>query len=632
MNRVPVPLLATLALATCGASPARPAIDPDAMAEASGGVQVEGYASARAYLHYLEARLAEHRGDAVRAVEEMRLAAVYDPRSADVRLALGWLYARADAVDKAEAEARRALALAPENAGAHLLLGKIHASRHRREPARAALEAAIARAPADPEAYLALLQLYSDLGDEHAARAVAARLARAIPEEPEGYRILARAALDRGDVVAAIRDLGRAAQLEPWDFESRIRLANLHESLGRRDRALDAYEEILGLDPDHEEALLGAARLALVQGDDAVARHHVERLLGSAPDGSRARKRAAIAYAAARRYREALALLDEATRLSPGDPEVAFHRGSVLEDERQFGAAARAYLEIPADAAELYAVARARAADLLSREQRHPEAIRLLGEALRELAAGKGGAFGGEVHARVPDGYRRAGGVGEGLRILESAAEVNPTPELLLALARALEDAGRPREAIARARAAHRQRPHDERYRIGLAATLERNGELDAAVALVREALARNPDDAAALNFLGYVWADRGIRLDEARELLERAVALRPDDGAVLDSLGWLLVRTGETERARALLERADALEPDDPVILDHLAEAYARTGRDAEAVRVWSRALELLEGDPMPRIRAGIEAKLRRAGAPGSTAAGVSRTPPVPK
>jgi tetratricopeptide (TPR) repeat protein len=611
MNRPSLLLPAALAL-NLAASPPRPPVDPDAMAEATGAVPMEGYASSRAYLHYLEARLAEQRGDLRQAIEEMRLAAVYDPGSADVRLALGWLYAAVDDLDKAEVEAKRALALAPRDGAAHLLLGKLHAARHRRGPAERALGAAIAAAPHDPEAYLALIQLYVDLGAEQAAKKVAERLSRAAPDEAEGYRILARAALDRGDSPGAAEALGEAARRDPWDFEARIQLGAIHERGGRHARALAAYEEILARDPDHEEALLGVARVALARGDDAAARESVERLVDSAPDGHRARKRAAIAYAAARRYREALALLDEATRLAPGDPELAFHRGTVLEEEGRFSAAARAYGEVPPEAVDLHAVARARAAGCHSREKRHPEAIRLLGEALREVGEGRGTAWSAEIYALVPEVYRRAGRAIEGLRLLEAAAARNPTPELLLALARSLEDAGRPGEAVARAWDAYRQRPFDERFLLGLAVTLERNGRLDDAVELVEGALSRDPDHAGALNFLGYVWADRGIRLDEARDLLERAARLRPEDGAILDSLGWLHVRRGEAEKAVPILERADALSPGDPVILDHLAEAYARTGRPALAVRLWGRALELLDGDPQPRVREGIEAKLR--------------------
>ena len=63
------------------------------------------------------------------------------------------------------------------------------------------------------------------------------------------------------------------------------------------------------------------------------------------------------------------------------------------------------------------------------------------------------------------------------------------------------------------------------------------------AEAVFRELLALRPDFAPALNYLGYMNADRGVHLEEALALIEKAVALEPDNGSYLDSLGWVLYR-----------------------------------------------------------------------------------------
>src|SRR5262249_30577624 len=65
-----------------------------------------------------------------------------------------------------------------------------------------------------------------------------------------------------------------------------------------------------------------------------------------------------------------------------------------------------------------------------------------------------------------------------------------------------------------------------------LGATHERNGDLGQAEKCFREALKLNPDDSETLNYLGYMWADRGVNLGEARTLIEKAVQLEPDNGA----------------------------------------------------------------------------------------------------
>ena len=95
------------------------------------------------------------------------------------------------------------------------------------------------------------------------------------------------------------------------------------------------------------------------------------------------------------------------------------------------------------------------------------------------------------------------------------------------------------------------------------------------------------------MNYLGYSFADRGIRLDEAEKLLRQAVALEPENGAFLDSLGWLRFKQGESRDAVKILEAAAQRAPD-VLIFDHLAQAYVSVHEHAKAADMWTRALTL--------------------------------------
>ena len=127
---------------------------------------------------------------------------------------------------------------------------------------------------------------------------------------------------------------------------------------------------------------------------------------------------------------------------------------------------------------------------------------------------------------------------------------------------------------------------------IGVA--LERLGEAKAAEAHLLRAIEINPDDAYALNYLGYWWADDGRNLDQAISMIEHAVATRPDSGFFVDSLGWVHYRLGDPQKAVAYLERATELEPADPEITGHLGDAYWALGRYDEARFKWRLALTL--------------------------------------
>ncbi|MBY0563423.1 MAG: tetratricopeptide repeat protein [Hyphomonadaceae bacterium] len=152
------------------------------------------------------------------------------------------------------------------------------------------------------------------------------------------------------------------------------------------------------------------------------------------------------------------------------------------------------------------------------------------------------------------------------------------------------------------------QQPQDWRLHFSRGAARERQGRhADAEADFVR-ALELSPDQPDVMNYLGYMWVDRGERLAEAMALIERAVALRPSSAAIIDSLGWAHYRLGNYERAQELIERAVTLEPADPTLNDHLGDVYWRLGRRTEARFQWRRTLTLNPDNP-----AQIQEKLER-------------------
>ena len=88
-------------------------------------------------------------------------------------------------------------------------------------------------------------------------------------------------------------------------------------------------------------------------------------------------------------------------------------------------------------------------------------------------------------------------------------------------------------------------------------AMYEKMNNLDAAEAQFRKVLEINPQNAGAMNYLGYMLADRNIRLQEAFKLIAKAVELEPNNGAYLDSLGWVNFRLGKLDEAETALRRA---------------------------------------------------------------------------
>lgn len=129
----------------------------------------------------------------------------------------------------------------------------------------------------------------------------------------------------------------------------------------------------------------------------------------------------------------------------------------------------------------------------------------------------------------------------------------------------------------------------------------EKTGNLTAAEQDLRFVLSVQPDNANALNALGYILADSNRQLDEALHLLTRALALRPEDPAIIDSMGWVLYRMGRHEEALLRLQRAFALLPNDEVAA-HLGEVLWAAGKHNEAGKTWQKGLKLNPDSEMIR------------------------------
>jgi Tfp pilus assembly protein PilF len=171
-------------------------------------------------------------------------------------------------------------------------------------------------------------------------------------------------------------------------------------------------------------------------------------------------------------------------------------------------------------------------------------------------------------------------------------------------------------EAAARAKEAIARLGDAPAVQFSYAAALERSGAWDSAVQQFRKLLAKQPDNPAALNYLGYMFADRGVNLEEARTLLIKAVDLEPTSGAFQDSLGWVYFRLGELDRAEKYLTEALRLEPFDATLREHVGDLFRARGDKAKAADSYRQALRLELEEAGQKER--IEKKLAEvAGAP---------------
>ncbi len=119
----------------------------------------------------------------------------------------------------------------------------------------------------------------------------------------------------------------------------------------------------------------------------------------------------------------------------------------------------------------------------------------------------------------------------------------------------------------------------------------EQLGKLDVLEQDLHEILKQYPDDAAALNALGYTLVEKTRRYQEAEKYLKKALSIKPDSAVIIDSYGWLKYKQGDLEQALQLIRQAYEKQPETEIAA-HLAEILWKKGDHDEARAIYEKAL----------------------------------------
>jgi tetratricopeptide (TPR) repeat protein len=235
----------------------------------------------------------------------------------------------------------------------------------------------------------------------------------------------------------------------------------------------------------------------------------------------------------------------------------------------------------------------------------------------------------GLYSAYLEDALYHLGDVEEALRVNEQTVLLAPNESekvrSRLQRAELLHQAGKLTEALAECEKLQKEYPqpkYTRLVRLRTAAILSHAHRPAEAEKVLRRMLEDDPNDAAALNSLGYELADQSRSLDDAERMIRRALELDrrarkfgegddeapaaqdEDRASYLDSLAWVLFRRGKLGEARATLEQAVAQRDgrDDPALWDHLGDIRYRQGELGKAREAWGKAHELYGLEPLAK------------------------------
>ncbi len=585
---------------------------------------------------YLRARGAVSDGQYKEALDLYRKVIERRPEDAVVRYEYAQLLRDLNVQDEAVKQAREAIRIDPKMPEAHRLLGTLEIAAGEKDPAAVdrgidELRQARKLAPQDLSTAAGLARALLTRG----RAAEAAQLLDEIPEtrmQPALLRMAAEARAKSGrsrDAEAMYRQL---LAVDPTDRDIVAALIDVYEEDDQYDEALKLLADLAAKDPENpavseritldlaragrfDEAEKRARDLATRRPENRDIRRLLAQVLFEKGDGAGGEKilrdllqadpadeasRRALAGELLREHRlpEARVLFEESLRRAGADPKAADQKAWAT---RELAYAAFLQKDYAAARKALEPIAGARPIDT--------RAVRLLLAVARDsedfasgLASAKAAAAAEpanpEWEAAVGEFLYRTGDRPGATAALDRMAA---SPELERSMA-AADAAARVKDyatAVRIARETAKRFPESTEVQFRLASSLERAGSPAEAEKIFLRMLDAKPNDAATLNYLGYMWADRGEKLDRARALLEKAVAREPRNGAYRDSLGWADFRLGNFAAAEKNLMEAQRREPDDSTIEEHLGDLAERQGRVDEAIRHFERSMTLKPDDP---------------------------------
>ncbi len=533
---------------------------PVAAADADGGDEaLDESADAELLFAVMLAEMALQSDDIHMALEAY-LAASEKSRSTEVTEQAARLAAYADRWDVVDSSARRMLELEPESVEARLLLA---AAEQRSGNKRASIDHlldALERSD-DRDATLrewqGAMERYQIPGGDDLTTATA--IADAFPDVVSAHAFKTVAAYRSGDRALAEKAVDKALALDP-DYPEALQLkfVLLRES-ERNAEALEVYDRmmVLGGDDGFEQRVYRAELLGMSGRRDDMAAA-LDELADEATEPEEIRHLANLALREGLRqraqdwYRQ---LLDNGQHRH----EAHFALATLAEEAGDVKEAMGHYEAV--GSSPWLVRARERQASLMADQGNLEGGLALLESLQKEFDNPAQKPHVVESRARLLDEYDRSD---EAYEVLSEGIEEFPEATSLLYLRALVSES--------------------------LGNTAEMESDLTALIE-------REPENAHALNALGYHYTVENRDLEQAEAMLEKASELLPEDPAVMDSLGWLRFRQARYEESIALLETAYELLPEGEIAA-HLGEALWADGQNRRAEAVWRKALENDEED----------------------------------
>ncbi len=457
--------------------------------------------------------------------------------------------------------AQRWLELDPERIEAKQVIGSIYIRQDRADDAFSYLDGVIQSSKLDDKPlFVSLLGVLAREKNILTVLAVTRKIAETYPFRAYALYLHGMITAQSGEAEEALYFIDRALAFEEIEGAHSAR-AKLLLKMGRQEEAVVSLEKAVNRSPDDQNLRMTYARLLVDIKHYEKARVEFEKLHKASPDNVELLYTLGLLSLESQRLDDAEMYLLKLVKMGEREGETQYYLGRINEGRQRYDDAISWYKQV------------------------------------------HDGQYRFDSHLRIADMLGRAGRIEEAhdyLKAMLKGSQSNASlVRIYLAEGELLRSASKFQEAIEVYNTALGIVPGNNDLLYARALTAQNIDRIDILEADLKAILKTEPDNAHALNALGFTLADQTDRYQEAYQLIKRAIEIMPEDAAIIDSFGWVNYRLGRYEEAVKLLRQAFSRFPDTEIAA-HLGEVLWVSGNQDEARVIWKKALKKSPNNPL--------------------------------
>jgi tetratricopeptide (TPR) repeat protein len=435
-----------------------------------------------------------------------------------------------------------------------MLLGGLYMNGKKYEDAAGQYKKVLEQDPKNDRARFYLGTNLAEMKKFGEAEASFRELLRIEPDNFMGNFYLARILVEMKRYDEAEIEFRKILSQRPDAASILIDLALLYEQQEKIPQAIETYKKLIDISPQNIQTLIRLGHIYLRQQLLDEAQNTFLAVLKLDPSNREALIALGLLSLEQGNHEQAITKFLSLLQKSPKDIRLIYMLGAAYEEAGNYDKAIETLKQIPYSS-DQFADTQIRIGFMLKKQQKTDEAIVFLQDAISRKKD-------------APNLYTFLASLHEDKRQFAAAESV--IREGLLA------------------------NPDNIDLNFSLGVLYEKTNRFEESVTAMQKVLKIEHDNPEALNFIGYMYADRGLNLDEAERLIRKALRLKPGNGYMLDSLGWVLFRKDRLAEAIIHLKQASELLPEDATILEHLGDAYLQSGDAEKASETFDRCLKI--------------------------------------